>query len=608
MESAAWRSSPPSEEHIAASRAKTNRLLLASFRHDEHKAFKEHLDNNLVQQNLYGSLAFGIELVMSKKQTMSDVAPTLKMLLQYGAKWDGDDLPGKTTPYHVICQSTGDHYEILDLMIKELGPTLLDTKDNYERTALMCAVHNVNIKCVETLIANGSDVNVIGNKYYYNNLFKLTDALNMVVNPLISSISMMASTSHCSDVTMGIFDLLLKSGAKVIRSCNLNKRTPVMYAAEFGNVNCVKKLIEKGAELNYRDSSGHTVSTLAARTGSVDVLKCLIEDNGMDKNYVDNNDYSLLFWAVRSGNIEAVRYLLNLGVTISTYRPQEYIEPCKVCRTIIGYSCVNKSQSADPYMLAISENELAMMKLMDEYGCQVYKSFEVLSRAVSGQRTNMVEYLLCNHKYPLNHEHIAISEEEGLCDTHQTILELAFEISNVKIVKLLIEHSADPNMKPCNKNSACALNYAMRNKYHIEVIPLLIRGGANVNTASYCPYPYTSDMRPFEAAIWIGHFYAAQMLLVTGSSRGEVSLNKNFKVQYGIISSELKTLMKEWNVHINNVLPLQQKCRMVILNHLSPQADKKITRLSLSPLLIKYLSIPELDDIIEPYKSDHAKN
>ena len=122
------------------------------------------MDDTLGKQDLDGSLALCIELVISKKQTMSDVAPTLKMLLQYGAKWDGDDLPGKNTPYHVICQSTGDHYEILDLMINEIGPNLLDTKDNYERTALMCAVHNANIKCVETLIANKADVNVIDKK------------------------------------------------------------------------------------------------------------------------------------------------------------------------------------------------------------------------------------------------------------------------------------------------------------------------------------------------------------------------------------------------------------------------------------------------------------
>ena len=404
LESTVWGTSAPSENQIGASCAKTHRLLLASFRHAKHKAFKKHMDDNLVQHNFDGSLAYGIKLVMSKKWTMSDVAPTLKMLLQYGAKWNRDDLPGMTTPFHVICQSPCDHHDILDLMIKEIGPTLLNASDNVERTALMCAVHNANIKCVKTLIANGSAVNGFDKKYVFVNLYELTGALKIVVNPLINSISMLVSTSHCSDVTMGIFEILLKSGAKVNTPCNLNKRTPVMYAAEFGNVNCVKKLIEKGAQLNYTDSSGRTACTLAARTGSVDVLKCLIEDNGMDKNYVDNIDYSLLSWAVLGGNIEAVRYLLNLGVTISTYIPQENIDPCKVCGTIIGYNCVYESRPTDPYMIAISRNELEMMKLMDEYGCHVYKSYEALSRAVSGQRANVLEYLLCNHKYPLNHD------------------------------------------------------------------------------------------------------------------------------------------------------------------------------------------------------------
>ena len=443
-------------------------------------------------------------------------------------------------------------------------------------------------------------------KHYYYNLFELKGALDFVVDPLIDSISMLASTSHCSNITMDIFDLLLKGGANVNRSCNLNKRTPVMYAAEFGNVNCVKKLIEKGAELNYTDSYGHTACTLAAETGSMEVLQCLIEDHGMDKNYVYKSDYSLLSLVVLSGNIAAVRYLLNIGVTISTYRPQENIDPCKVCGTIIGYSCVNESQPADPYMLAISRNELEMLKLMDEHGCQLYKSYEVLCRAVSARRANVLEYLLCNHKYPLNREHIEMLEEVSQYHTHQSILEVAFETMNAEMLNLLIEHGADPNMKRCNKNSAGGINYAIGNKHtNFEVIPLLIRGGANVNTASYCQYPYTSDMRPFEVAIWIGHFYAAQMLLVTGCSRGEISLNKNFKVFHGTISPELKTLLEEWNVYMNNVLPLQQKCRMVILNHLSPQADKKITRLSLPPLLIKYLSIPELDDILKLYKSNH---
>ena len=77
----------------------------------KHDAFKEHVENNPEHQNLYGSLKRGIELVISGRRTMSDVAPTLIILLQNGAKLAHDHLimPGEMTPYHLICRSTGDH-------------------------------------------------------------------------------------------------------------------------------------------------------------------------------------------------------------------------------------------------------------------------------------------------------------------------------------------------------------------------------------------------------------------------------------------------------------------------------------------------------------------
>ena len=119
--------------------------------------------DNTVHQTFDGSLADGIELIMRKKQTISLVAPTLIILLRNGAKWDRDDLlmPGRRTPYHVICHSKGDYQELLELMIKELGRSLLNAKDDDGCTALMYAVLNANIKCVKCLIASGADVNLI---------------------------------------------------------------------------------------------------------------------------------------------------------------------------------------------------------------------------------------------------------------------------------------------------------------------------------------------------------------------------------------------------------------------------------------------------------------
>ena len=121
-----------------------------------------------------------------------------------------------------------------------------------------------------------------------------------------------------------------------------------------------------------------------------------------------------------------------------------------------------------------------------------------------------------------------------------------------------------------------------------------------MNSKSY--YPHIGSLLPFEAAVYAGHINALKMLFLSGCSCGVHSLENNHGLKAGV-TCELKELLKEWNVHKNNAMPLQQRCRVVILNHLCPQADKKITELPLLPQLIKYLTIPELDDIMEIFNN-----
>ena len=132
-----------------------------------------------------------------------------------------------------------------------------------------------------------------------------------------------------------------------------------------------------------------------------------------------------------------------------------------------------------------------------------------------------------------------------------------------------------------------------------------IRRGVNVNIKSF--YPGIDIVLPFEAAVYDGHIYASEMLLLSGCSCGVHSLTNNHKLKAGI-TDELQELLKEWNVHKNNVMSLKQRCRMAILNHMSPQADKKILELSLPPKLVKYLNIPEQDDVVKTFQNDpHTK-
>ena len=354
-------------------------LVPNSYLRGAHDALKKHLENSPVKQVLGNSLSFGITYVMDRTRTMSEIAPTMIILLQHGAKWDRDDLPlpGMKTPYHIICGSTGDHHELLGLMIKDLGRTLLNAKDIEECTALMCAVQNNNVKCVEMLIANGADTSL------------------------------------------------------------------------------------------------------------------------------KNNEYSL----------------------------------------------------------------------------QDRKNFRHIGNGFDIEGTT----------------------------NHQAYLTGACKRNSVKQIKYLLKQGADPNVNVCEQQYPSVINLAIF-KSHVEIIACFIRGGVNINSRSYLTRHRDKGMLlPFEAAVCRNHIYAAQMLLVSGCSRGAHILDYNnirkLKVN---INREMLNLLKNWNVQNNTVLPLRQRCRMAILNHLSPQADQKISELPLPPPLINYLSIPELDDIIKTFNKSRG--
>ena len=121
-----------SKRQIRSNRSKTRILLHRSYIYGEHKEFKEHMENNPVNQNFDADLKHGITLVVDEIRTMSEVAPTMITLLQNGAKWGRIVRPVSTkkTPYHIICGSTGDHHELLELMIKDLKKSSLNAKDN----------------------------------------------------------------------------------------------------------------------------------------------------------------------------------------------------------------------------------------------------------------------------------------------------------------------------------------------------------------------------------------------------------------------------------------------------------------------------------------------
>ena len=577
----------PEYELLTRSTINTQTFLETCVFDANYKALEEHLVSNPVQQNdLDICLLRGLQVVQRKERDLSHMALVLILLVQSGAKWNSDALlDDQKTPLHIICDSHGDNHELLDLMIKSSQPTIINTRDTDSHTALMYAVKYANINCLKCLITNDADV-TIGQE----DNTKLISVMYQPLTPITAAIWMLTNNSEYSyDIMSDIFDLLLDTAVKknndFFRSCP----DYLISALNTRNFTCLMKLITMGAPLDaiaYRD---RYVWELAASKGNVEMLKCML-NHGVDKNTTNHNGGSLLWFVVLSGKIEAVHYLLDLGVDTPTFTHTVQEIHCEQCKEIrLNIECDSTREYQDPCLTALRDNRFEIVKLLDDYGSKSYQSFCTLRYAIQYCGVDMISYLLNKYTYSINMEYSLNNCDK---DIFTLLTDPSSELT-VQITKLLLDHGADPAKSMCSATSANALMAAMFHNAHLNVIVQYIRSGVDLNFRSWA-YQY-GNVSPFELSVLLKRHYVSVLLLISGCSRGVFSTHK-LKAE-----PELEKLMKEWNVYDDNVTPLKQRCRSVILNHLFPRADNKIGKLPLPTCLIKFLSVPELDDMLFDY-------
>jgi ankyrin repeat protein len=62
-----------------------------------------------------------------------------------------------------------------------------------------------------------------------------------------------------------------------VEVANVDKRTPLWYAAAYGHTNVLKALISRGAKVNSSDVHGFTPLHVAAQLGQIDCVRELIK-------------------------------------------------------------------------------------------------------------------------------------------------------------------------------------------------------------------------------------------------------------------------------------------------------------------------------------------
>ena len=92
--------------------------------------------------------------------------------------------------------------------------------------------------------------------------------------------------------------------------------TPLMHAAEAGKENCLKFLVQTGAEVNLSNEDGDTAIIAASKGGNFNVMKFLLE-SGADVNAVGTLGNTALMEAARNSNENCVKLLCDSGANVN---------------------------------------------------------------------------------------------------------------------------------------------------------------------------------------------------------------------------------------------------------------------------------------------------
>ena len=176
-------------------------------------------------------------------------------------------------------------------------------------TALLWTVHWSDLETTDLLIRAGANVNAANDN------------------------GVTALWLACTNGSEALVEKLLQAGADPNVSLSRTGETVLMACARTGNVDAVKRLLERGADVNAKDRGpqGQTALMWAVAEKHPEVVRALVE-HGADvraatKSRTDIYDrttggFTPLLFAARGGDLESARILLAAGADVNEATPE----------------------------------------------------------------------------------------------------------------------------------------------------------------------------------------------------------------------------------------------------------------------------------------------
>lgn len=287
---------------------------------------------------------------------------------------------------------------------------------------------------------------------------------------LVDGEALFLLTVHADEMKEVGFD----GGARLVGRMRLYVASPGIYeparvfhaddlitACREGRIQEVLGLLDKGVDVNYRQTGGWSALHYAAHSGHEDIARAL-SAKGANVNGKLESGWTALMLAIRNGHSGISRILIDSGADIG----------------------VTTKDGLTALALAASYDQREMVQVLLDHGGDVNTKIKhhgtLLGWASHKGETRTVEFLLQNGVDINGHDE---SDSTELMD--------ACHHGNARLARILIERGADA--KHCNKHGVTALHLAcnqtgiaiwfVQAQAYVDVVQLLLDSGVDVNSA-----------------------------------------------------------------------------------------------------------------------------
>ncbi|WP_419198881.1 ankyrin repeat domain-containing protein [Wolbachia endosymbiont of Rhagoletis cingulata] len=531
----------------------------------------------------------------------------VKFLLDRGANTEVQDEFGYT-PIFLATQSG--KWSIVRLLLDK-GANI-DAQDKEDQTLLHFAASGNNLDMIQFLLDRGANIEVQDDFGYTPILYAAQSGKWDVVKLLISNgakfnneTTVQGTPLHFAvqEANLNMVRFLLDEGAD-IESQDKDNKKPLHLAVDANRLSVVKLLLDRGANVNVTDMYGKTPLDLAteedvievlekarldqgllinARDGNLDKVKDLIA-RGANLETKDNNDNTTLHNACSNGHLKVVEYLIKKGASLKAKNkdnktPLELadhkgyiniVEMIKQIQSGLDEELLSAVKNGDPNKVDDLVSHGASLEVKDSngntllhYASQnghlkvveylIEKGASLKAKNKDGNtpldlavKENIKEFLK-KAQSGLNKELLAVANGDDLNrvkalvnqgasleakdNSNNTPLHNACNNGDVKVVEYLVEEGA--SLKAKNKDGEAPLHVAVQHDGTLEVIEFILnRDLSGINDI-------TNDGRtPLHLAIQGNKPNTVELLLRKGASiavkdkNGKTSLDLAKKEDY----------------------------------------------------------------------------